>query len=50
MVPDVYVRVSLNHIKWGKIELLSDSASELFRKAEAQHANQNPFAADYGTT
>jgi len=43
MVPGVYVRVSLNHLKGGKIELLSDAASELIRKAEAQHANQNPF-------
>lgn len=48
MVPGVYVRVSLNHLKGGKIELLSEAASELIRKAE--HAIQNPFAADYGTT
>lgn len=50
MVPGVYVRVSLNHLKGGKIELLSDAASELIRKAEAQHPNQNPFAAHHGTT
>jgi hypothetical protein len=50
MVPGVYVRVSLNHLKGGKIELLSDAASELIRKAEAQHGKQNPFASDYGTT
>ena len=46
MVPGVYVRVSLNHLKGGKIELLSDAASELIRKVEAQHAIQSPFAAD----
>jgi hypothetical protein len=50
MVPGAYVRVSLNHLKGGKIELLSDAASALIRKAETQHANQNPFASDYGTT
>lgn len=51
MVPGVYVLVSLNQPN-GKdgIALLSEQESEYFAKLEAEHANQNPFAADYATT
>ena len=50
MVPGVYVRVSLNHLKGGKIELLSADEAEHLANLEAQHANKNPFAAHHGTT
>ena len=51
MVPGVYVRVLFNQPDGtDRIELLGKAESEHFANLEAQHANQNPFAAHNGTT
>lgn len=51
MVPGAYVRFLFNQPDGtDRIELLDKAESEYFAKLEAEHANQNPFAADYGTT
>lgn len=51
MVPGAYVRFLLNQPDGtARIELLGKAEAEHLAKLEAQHANQNPFAADYATT
>ena len=51
MVSGAYVRFLLNQPDGtARIELLGKAEAEHLAKLEAQHANQNPFAADYATT
>jgi len=51
MVAGAYVRFLFNQQN-GKngIALLSADEAEYFAKMEAEYANKDPFAADYGTT
>lgn len=50
MTPGAYIRILLDSDTGDKIKLLSDKEAEVFRKAEAKYANENPFTAEHGTT
>ena len=51
MVPDAYVRFLFNQPDGtDRIELMGKAEAEHLAKLEAQHSNQNPFAAHHGTT
>lgn len=51
MVAGAYVRFLFNQPDGtDRIELMGKAEAEYFAKMEAEYANKDPFAADYGTT